>query len=270
MQLFDTHFHFYGEVSAQAYIENIRLELNSPKQLAAGTVDRLWLNAVGGDHLESCRAREFAHATADTVFSCGVHPHQAESFLVQQEDFSCFKGDSLLKAVGELGLDYFYDYSDRAAQKKVFEYFLTLALEWDLPAIVHIRDKEDEFQAYSDAYDLLAPFSAAGGRFVVHCYAGNPFWAERFLSLGAFCGVTGMVTFRKAENIRENLKYIPLDRLLIETDSPYLAPIPHRGKENHPGYLIHVAAAAAKLYQMETEDFASVTLENGKKFFGVL
>jgi TatD DNase family protein len=270
MQLFDTHFHFYGEVSATAYVENIRLVLNAPKQLAAGSVDKLLLNAVGGDYLESCRAREFAHAVGDTVFSCGVHPHQAEEFLAHQEDFSCFKGDSLLKAVGELGLDYFYDYSNHEAQKKVFGHFLALALEWDLPAIVHIRDKEDVFDAYSDAYDLLAPFAASGGRFVIHCYAGNPFWAEKFLALGSYFGVTGMVTFRKAENIRENLKYIPLERLFIETDAPYLAPIPHRGKENHPGYLIHVAAGAAQQYQMTTGDFAAVTLENGKKFFGIL
>ena len=269
MQLFDTHFHFYGEVSAQAYIENVRLELESPKQLEAGKVDRLLLNAVGGDYIESCRAREFAHGVPDTVFSCGVHPHQAENFLAQREDFSCFRGDDLLKAVGELGLDYFYDYSDRTVQKRVFEEFLSLALEWGLPAIVHIRDREETFDAYSDAYDLLAPFAASGGRFVIHCYAGNPCWAEKFLALGAYCGVTGMVTFRKAANIRENLKYIPLERLLIETDSPYLAPIPHRGKENHPGYLIHVAAAAAAEYRMNIEELADITTRNGKTFFGI-
>ncbi len=270
MQLFDTHFHFYGEVSAQAYIENVRLELRSPKQLAAGEVDTLLLNAVGGDYLESCRAREFAHNTPDAVYSCGVHPHQAENFLAQKEDFSCFRGDPLLKAVGELGLDYFYDYSDREAQRKVFGEFLALALEWDLPAIVHIRDKEDTFDAYSDAYSMLEPFASAGGRFVIHCYAGNQHWAEKFLAAGARFGVTGMVTFKKAQNIRENLKYIPLDRLFIETDSPYLAPIPHRGKENHPGYLIHVAAAAAAEYGMSTEEFAKVTTGNGKVFFGIL
>ena len=270
MQLFDTHFHFYGEVPAQTYIENVRLELDSPKQLAAGRVDKLLLNAVGGDYQESCRAREFARSIPDTVYSCGVHPHQAENFLAQREDFSCFRGDPLLKAVGELGLDYFYDYSDRAAQRKVFEEFLVLALEWDLPAIVHIRDKEDTFDAYSDAYALLEPFASAQGRFVVHCYAGDRLWVEKFLALGARFGVTGMVTFRKAQNIRDNLKYIPVDRLFIETDSPYLAPIPHRGKENHPGYLVHIAAAAAAEYGMDREEFARITTENGKDFFGIL
>ena len=124
--------------------------------------------------------------------------------------------------------------------------------------------------AYSDAYALLEPFASAQGRFVVHCYAGDRLWAEKFLALGARFGVTGMVTFRKAQNIRDNLKYIPVDRLFIETDSPYLAPIPHRGKENHPGYLVHIAAAAAAEYGMDKEEFARITTENGKDFFGIL
>ena len=93
----------------------------------------------------------------------------------------------------------------------------------------------------------------------VHCYAGNREFAEKFLEIGAFCGVTGMVTFKKAENIRENLKVIPLERLFIETDAPYLAPVPHRGRENHPGYLIHVAAAAAEQYGISTEKLAENT-----------
>lgn len=270
MQIFDTHFHFYGEnITPAEYYSNIQAALAEPRQQETGKVSRLFLNAVGADFNESLKAREFANSVADSVFSCGVHPHSAEKHLAANDDFSIFRSEEKLVAIGELGVDYFYDYSDREAQKKVFEKFLGTALEWELPAIVHIRDQENSWQAYEDAYTILKDFSASHGRFVVHCFAGEPGWAEKFLELGAFCGVTGMVTFKKAENIRENLKVIPLDRLLIETDSPYLAPIPHRGKENHPGYLVHVAAAAAREYNIETSELAEITTRNGKEFFGI-
>ena len=121
MQLFDTHFHFYGEVSAGDYIANVRNELASPKQLEAGSVDRLFLNAVGANFEESLKAELFAQSVPDCVFSCGVHPHSAEEYLQKKDDFSRFKDNPSLAAIGELGLDYFYDYSDREAQKKVFE-----------------------------------------------------------------------------------------------------------------------------------------------------
>ena len=269
MQLFDTHFHFYGETTVEDYIANIKRELADPKQTAKGVVDKLFFNAVGADFKESLKAQEFAAKTENSVFSCGVHPHSAEQFLENREDFSIFKDDPRLAAVGELGLDYFYDYSDREAQKRVFSQFLELALEWNLPAVVHIRDQENNFSAYCDAYDILKDYASAGGRFVVHCFAGTPDWAEKFLELGAYCGVTGMVTFKKAQNIRDNLKAIPLERLLLETDSPYLAPIPHRGKENHSGYLVHVAAATAAEYDRTMQEIAEITTENAKKFLNL-
>ena len=270
MQLFDTHFHFYGETSVEDYAGIIRTGLLDPKQTEAGTVDKLFLNAVGADFQESLKAQLFAAKTEDSIFSCGVHPHSAEKFLENKEDFDIFKDDPKLAAVGELGLDYFYGYSDANSQKKVFAMFLERALEWELPAVVHIRDQEDSCAAYEDAYAILKDYAADNGRFVVHCFAGTPAWAEKFLSLGAFCGVTGMVTFKKAQNIRDNLKVIPLDKLLIETDSPYLAPVPHRGKENHPGFLIHIAAAAAREYDISTPDFAAATTENAQRCVGKL
>lgn len=128
---------------------------------------------------------------------------------------------------------------------EVFRRFLELALAWDLPAIVHLRDKDGVWTAYEDGLALLTPSRPAGGRFVVHCFSGTPAWAEKFLALGACLGVTGLVTFNRADNIRETLAVIPDDRLLIETDSPYLAPVPHRGVENHPGFLVLIAARVA-------------------------
>ncbi|MBR7104491.1 MAG: TatD family hydrolase [Lentisphaeria bacterium] len=268
MELFDTHFHYYGESTPVEFMSNVKLALGTPPQSDAGTVDRLHLLAVGGDYVESLRAREFAGVIPDTYYAAGVHPHQAENFLAQKEDFSIFfKEGKAPVAIGELGVDYYYANSPEKEQLEVFEEFLDLALVHDLPAIVHIRDQEDADKAYRDAYSLLEPFAARGGRFVVHCFAGTPAWAEKFLALGGYIGVTGMVTFRRAENIREAIRSVPDDRLLIETDSPYLAPVPHRGKENHPGFLVLIAAFAAQLRGMSAAEFAALTTANGKRLF---
>ena len=268
MELFDTHFHFYGESTPVEYISNVHLALSAEPQLAAGKVDRLRLLAVGGDFLESCRAKEFANVVTDTLYAAGIHPHQAEAFLKEKQDFSCFFRDGTPPAaIGELGLDYYYDNAPRTMQLQVLEHFLALALEKQLPAIIHIRDKEDCDSAYRDAFDVLKEFANSGGKMDIHCFAGTPEWAEKFLALGAFCGVTGMVTFRKAENIRTVVGVIPDDRLLIETDAPYLAPVPHRGKENHPGFLIHVAKCVAELKGMATGELAALTARNAERLF---
>lgn len=269
MELFDSHFHFFGEQTPGEYLENIRMVLLSPQQTKVAAVDKVYLLAMGGDHLESIRAREFAQTAGDLAeFAVGVHPHNAEAYLESREDFSCFftSDGKQPAAIGELGLDYFYDHSPKEKQQQVLQQFLDMALEKSLPAVIHIRDKEDVFDAYSDAYALLKPFAAKGGRFTVHCFAGNPEWAEKFLDLGAYCGVTGMVTFKKAENIRAIVPLIPDDKLLIETDAPYLAPVPHRGTENQPGYLIHTANYLAVLKGMPLEELAELTTANARRF----
>ena len=267
MEIFDTHFHYYGESTPAEFRRMISAELAVPPQSDWGAVDRVYLLAVGGDYLESCRAREFAQAVPDAWFAAGVHPHQAETFRNEGGDFSSFRGHPRLVAVGELGLDYYYEESPREVQKSVLAEFLALALEWNLPVIIHIRDRDGAEDAYVDVYDLLRDFAASGGRFVVHCFAGSPAWAEKFLALGGYCGVTGMVTFNRAENNRETLRVIPDDRLLIETDSPYLAPVPHRGSPNHPGYLILVAARIAAERGWTVEETARLTTRNGFAFF---
>ena len=268
MDLFDTHFHYDGEDTPAGYMAGVRLEMDAPPQRDAGPVESLELLAMGSDFTESCRARAFASAVPGARCAVGVHPHEAEKYLAQKEDFSSFFTDGPLPAaVGELGLDYFYDLAPRSAQIAVFEEFLQLALDRSLPAVVHIRDKEECEDAYADAYALLAPFARSGGRFVIHCFAGTPAWAEKFLVLGGYCGFTGMITFRRADNVREALRIVPDDRLLIETDSPYLAPVPHRGRKNHPGYLVLIARAAAALRGMSTEELAALTTRNARLLF---
>lgn len=269
MELIDTHFHFYGEATPPEALQQIREDLELACREIGIAPPVLGLVAAGGDYLESLRAREFARIVPRCRYAAGVHPHQAEAHLanVAAEDFAVFAGDPKLAAVGELGLDYYYDGSPHPAQRTVLERFLALALDWKLPAVIHLRDKEGSDDAYRDADAMLADFAAAGGRFVVHCFAGGPAWAERFLALGAMLGVTGMVTFRKAENIREVVRLIPSERLLIETDSPYLAPVPFRSRPNSPGFLPLVAARVAVETGVPTEEVARITTANARRFF---
>ena len=269
MRLFDTHFHFGGEATPVEYMGTVREDCRTALD-KAGIADagvELFVAAMGGDYLESLRAREFCAVAPRSCFAAGVHPHNAAEYLDSPQDFSPFFANPRLVAVGELGLDYFYELSDREAQRQVFKKFLDLALEHGLPAVVHLRDRDGALDAYRDGVELLEPFAAKGGRFVVHCYAGNAEYLARFLELGAYVGVTGMVTFKAAGNIRENLLRVPDEKLLIETDSPYLAPVPFRGRENTPGLLVLVAAAAAEVRGMELEALAELTTRNACAFY---
>ncbi len=269
MRLFDTHFHFGGEATPVEFMGTVREDLRLALD-KAGIADRaveLSVAAMGGDYLESLRAREFASVVPNSCFAAGVHPHNAAEHLEDPQDFSPFFSDPKLVAVGELGLDYFYELSDHAAQCRVFGMFLELALEHGLPVVVHLRDRDGALDAYRDGLELLEPFAKKGGRFVVHCYAGTAEYLERFLDLGAYVGVTGMATFKAAENIRENLLRIPDERLLIETDSPYLAPVPFRGRTNTPGLVALVAAAAAKVRGTDLEALAELTTRNARTFY---
>ena len=270
MKLYDTHFHFSGEATPAEYLNHVADDLGrAAERIGLTEAPELYLTAVGGDYLESVRARDFASVTPRCRFAAGVHPHDAAEFLAERRDFSLFRDDPLLVAVGELGLDYYYELSDRAAQRRVFAEFLELALDWDRPVIVHLRDRDGADDAYRDGLELLEPFARSGGRFVVHCYAGNREYMDKFLELGAYVGVTGMATFRAAENVRANLAAIPAGRLLIETDSPYLAPVPFRGAENTPGLLPLVAAEAARVLGMTLGEIAELTWRNAAEFYRI-
>ena len=265
MHLFDTHFHLKGSGT------EITPELcrRSMLESCAGTgfvPESFQLNAVGGNLEESLRSRGFAHGVPDCVFSAGVHPGNAGDFSGDVSPFGVFADDPLLAAVGELGLDYYYDAETAPQQRRTFGAFLELALKWDKPAVVHLRDKGDD-AAFRDGLALLADFVRDGGRFEVHCFTGSPEWGEKILELGGYIGVTGMVTFRRAENVREILRALPEDRILLETDSPYLAPVPYRGRENNPGFLGLIAAGAAAVRGVTVDELADLTAANARRFF---
>lgn len=258
MILFDTHFHYYGDVTPEEYMHTV--------QAALGDDDQIMLLAAGADFAESVKAQTFAAQTDKAWFAAGVHSHSADQYLENKGDFTIFRTDPKLAAIGEIGLDYYYELSDKKAQLAVFEEFLQLAKMWGLPAVIHCRDKDGCFDAYSDVYRLVKDFP---GKFVIHSFAGSEEWAKKFVEIGAYLGVNGMVTFGKAHNIRQNLPLIPMDRLLIETDAPYLAPVPHRGKPNHPGLVKLVAQKIAELTGRSPQQIAEITTANAVEFFGL-
>jgi len=259
MELFDTHFHYYGQAAPEEYYGR-----------AAGAGVK-YLLAAGSTLEESRRSMQFVDAIPSSWFSCGIHPHEAEKSGGRPcEAFAEFRTHPKLVAIGEIGLDYFYEHSERDIQKRVFADFLKLAADWKLPAIIHCRDKDGCFDAYADSLSMLKDFHSAGGRFVVHCFSGTPGWAEKFLELGAYLGITGIVTFPKAVNIRETLKVIPMEQLLLETDTPYLAPVPYRGKENHSEYLVEIAKRTADEKNLSLEELSSITTANAFKLFSTI
>jgi TatD DNase family protein len=257
LSLFETHFHSDSEIDDEDYYNHA---------VNAG-VD--YFVAASSNLDSSISSETFAEKFNNVWFSAGVHPHDAALDADNISEFAKFAKNRKCVAIGEIGVDYFYNNSEREVQLQVFDRFLKMALDFNLPAIIHCRDKADSEQAYIDTFLHLKKFAADGGRFVVHCYTGTIAWAEKFLDLGGYLGITGIVTFPKAQNVRDVLKVIPDDKLLLETDAPYLAPVPKRGKKNHSKYLPYIAAKIAEERSVSLKTIAETTTSNAKKLFVV-
>ena len=164
-----------------------------------------------------------------------------------------------VKAIGEIGLDYHYEDIPRAIQKKAFRMQMALAAELDLPVIVHERE------AHEDGMRIVDEFPTVKG--VFHCYSGSAEMAKELVKRGWYIGFTGVLTFKNARKSIEVASSIPRDRIVIETDCPYMAPVPFRGKRNDPGKVVHMAAKLGEIWGVSTEEAAEVTLENGKRLY---
>ncbi|MFO7820844.1 MAG: TatD family hydrolase [Lentisphaeria bacterium] len=252
--LIETHYHPNHVDVQQAASE---LELAKAEDVQA-------FIAVGTDLESSRQLAQFAGANDDVWSTVGCHPHEAANFDGDLERFRELATASKVCAIGEIGLDYYYEHSDRQAQKQVFDRFLRLAAELDLPAVVHCRD------AYEDCLEILERDLQPRQSLEIHSFTGPAKFIGEFLDLGAYISFNGIVTFKKAENVREALDAVPLDRLLLETDAPYLAPVPHRGHPNQPAYLPHIAETIAKRKGVETAEVAERTTGNAREFFKIL
>lgn len=200
----------------------------------------------------------------DNIFAAvGIHPHDAEGFKEEDlDELRELSNNEKVVAIGEIGLDYYYDNSPRDIQKEVFRKQLELSHELDLPVIIHTRD------AMGDTYDILKEFEGRV-RGVMHCYTGSIEMAEKFMKLGFYISIAGPVTFKNAVNVREMAKQIPLERLLIETDSPYLAPVPNRGKRNDSTNVRYVADMLANLKEIQIDKIIEHSRENTVKLFSL-
>ncbi len=211
----------------------------------------------------SRRVVELSNKYENIFAAVGIHPHDAEGFKEEDlDELRQLSKDERVVAIGEIGLDYYYDNSPRDIQKEVFRKQLELSHELDLPVIIHTRD------AMGDTYDILKEFESRV-RGVMHCYTGSIEMAEKFMKLGFYISIAGPVTFKNAVNVREMAKQIPLERLLIETDSPYLAPVPNRGKRNDPTNVRYVADMLANLKEIQIDKIIEHSRENTVELFSL-
>jgi len=208
---------------------------------------------------------DFMYATT------GIHPHEAE--LANDGAFD--EMQRLAKhpkviAWGEIGLDYFYDHSPRDTQKRVFLRQIELARAAKLPIVIHCRPSDNSENAWDDCLAIIKDqWSSSGLGGILHCFTGTVDHARRALDMGFMISFAGNVTFPKAQNIRDAAVQVPIDRMLIETDSPYLAPIPHRGKRNEPAFVVETARQIGELRNLPGEDIGFKTTENFKRFFSL-
>jgi TatD DNase family protein len=205
------------------------------------------------------RAVELAEKHQEIFTSIGTHPHDARLFddKAEQRIASLLKQSARVIGWGEIGLDFHYDNSPRDVQKSVFRRQLELAREARLPVIIHTREAEDETIEILKSSPLGLDVPG-----VMHCFSGSHKLAKRALELGFLISFSGIVTFKKAEDLRAIARQVPLDRLLIETDCPFLAPVPFRGKRNEPAYVVEVARCLADLHGLSLEELAGITSTN--------
>jgi TatD DNase family protein len=214
---------------------------------------------IGTDTEESRKAVEIARSVDGVWATVGVHPHDATEGV---EGIIPLLGERKVVAVGECGLDYHYDHSPRETQRSVFAQQIALALEQDLALVIHTRE------AWDDTFDILNS-EGVPPRTVLHCFTGGPAEARRGLDAGAYLSFSGIVTFKGADDVREAAALCPLDRMLVETDAPFLAPVPHRGQPNRPAWVKVVGEAIAASTNVAVADIEGATWANTARVFGL-
>ena len=260
--LVDSHCHIDGEAFDADRDEVVQ------RAHEAGVVAMLNVGTGDPNSDDLRKAVAVAEKYENVFASVGVHPHDAKLYDDRAEEHLVeLTRSNKVIAWGEIGLDYYYDHSPRDVQRDVFRRQIKKAKELGLPIIVHSRDADDEtVEILSEEYGANQGARRPG---IMHCFGGTAAMAERVLPLGFMISFAGNVTFKKAENLREAAKVVPLDRLLVETDCPFLTPVPFRGKRNEPAFVEHTAKFLAELRGMEFDTLAKQTTDNFLSFFGL-
>ena len=227
----------------------------------AGVARFITIGATG-EFWHNDKAVALTQEYADVFATVGVHPHDAASITPEMyARLQQLAQDPKVVGLGETGLDFYYDHSPREEQRKHFRAFIRLARELDLPLSMHVRD------AYAEAAAILGEEGEGKVQGVMHCFTGNIPEARALLELGLSLSFSGIVTFKSAQSLRDVVPIVPLDRMLLETDCPYLAPVPYRGKRNEPGYVCHVATMLAGVKGLSLEEVATATWRNTAQLF---
>jgi TatD DNase family protein len=265
--LIDSHCHIDGEAFDEDRDEVVE------RAKAAGVVAMLNIG-TGDPHSDDFRKAVAVAEKYDNVYaSVGVHPHDAKLYDDKAENhlIALAKHEKVI-AWGEIGLDYYYDHSPRDVQQEVFRRQIGTARSLGLPVIIHSRDADDEtVKILTEEFTPPAAFADRSVRApgIMHCFGGTPQMAESLMEIGFLISFAGNITFKKAENLRDAARAVPLDKLLVETDCPFLTPIPFRGKRNEPGYVVHTAEFLAEFYGVEFERLAEQTTNNFLDFFNL-
>ncbi|MFM7059863.1 MAG: TatD family hydrolase [Actinomycetes bacterium] len=246
----DSHVHLFSiEDGADPALERAR---------AAG-VDRFV--CVGTDLETSRTCVALAEADHDVAAVVGLHPHEARHLAEQREGIEALVSHPAVVGVGEAGFDLFYEHSPHADQEDAFRWQVALAHAHDRTLVIHTRD------AWPDTFRVLES-EGVPPRTVLHCFTGGPAEAERALALGCHLSFSGIITFRNADDLRAAAALAPLDRVLVETDAPYLAPVPHRGRANEPAHVVHVGEALAAAMGRDVDEVAAATRATTRRLLG--
>ncbi|MFN0603688.1 MULTISPECIES: TatD family hydrolase [Facklamia] len=253
MKLFDTHTHLNADEFAGK--EDIYIENAAQAGVKAMAV-------VGFDRPTIQKTLELSQSYAQVISVVGCHPTESLTYDQNfEKDLHHWLELPRVFMLGEIGLDYHWDTAPRDVQMKVFRRQIAIAKEHQIPITIHNRE------ATEDVYRILKEEGVPDAGGIMHSFGEGPEMAKRFLDLGMHLSFSGVVTFKKTVEVREAAKIVPLDHLLIETDAPYLAPVPKRGKMNEPAYVRYVAELLASLREMSLEDFATQTYQNACKLF---
>ena len=261
-------------IDSHAHLESQRFDQDREQVIAraheAGVETILAIGIGDGPGTLDCAIKLAEHFPA-MYATTGIHPHEAQ--LAREADFTemeLLARHPKVIAWGEIGLDYFYDHSPRDVQTNVFLSQMQLARSAGLPIVIHCRASQGSENAWDDMIRLLHEnWASSGLGGILHCFSGSPAHANAALDLGFMISFAGNVTFPNAQAIRDVAKQIPLDRLLIETDSPFLAPVPHRGKRNEPAFVRETAGVLAEIRRLSIEEVGEQTTRNFYRFFSL-
>lgn len=257
--MIDSHCHIAGP----EFIDDLGAVIDRAK---AANLSHALVILAADDEPEIEQGRTVAARWSAVRFSVGVHPHAAGKFAADPSDAArrvdeVMSAQPLTRGLGEIGLDYHYDFAPRDVQQQVFREQIRLARQRRLPVVIHTREADE------DTFRILDEENARDVGGVFHCFTGDRAMARRALDIGFHISLAGIVTFPRALELREVAAMVPLERLLIETDSPYLAPVPHRGKRNEPAHVVRVAQTIAELRGVTADEIGQTARDNFERLF---